>query len=189
MKMILYMAVSIDGIAALDDEHGIEEYGSPEDRDFFLGRAKKCGAVVMGRKTARHKVGGVPNIVLTHSAKDCRVKPDNDTGAPDNDTVSCSRLTRASFGDGRVYMSGSAQQVYDKIAAMGFKKVALLGGPATNEQFLRAGLVDEIFLTVEPVTIGRGIHFANQPLETRWTLAGVKKLNKRGTLVLHYKAR
>ncbi|MBR5966608.1 MAG: dihydrofolate reductase [Treponema sp.] len=179
MKMILYMAVSIDGIAALDDEHGIEEYGSPEDRDFFLGRAKKCGAVVMGRKTARHKVGGVPNIVLTHSAKDCRGKPDNDTGARDND----------SGADGRIYMSGSAQEVYDKIAAMGFKKVALLGGPATNEQFLRAGLVDEIFLTVEPVTIGRGIHFANQPLETRWTLAGVKKLNKQGTLVLHYKAR
>ena len=69
---------------------------------------------------------------------------------------------------------------------MGFERVALLGGPSTNAGFLRAGLVDEIFLTVEPVTIGRGIHFANEPLETRWTLADTKVLNARGTLVLHY---
>ena len=160
MNIALYMAVSMDGIAALDDERGIEEFGSAEDHDFFLAEAKKCGAVVMGRKTARHKVDGVPNIVLTH--------------------------TPPRVYDDRIYMSGSAREVYDKIAAMGFERVALLGGPATNAQFLRAGLVDEIFLTVEPVTIGRGIHFANESLETRWTLADTKVLNARGTLVLHY---
>ena len=186
MKMILYMAVSIDGIAALDGERGIQEYGSKEDHDFFIKASKKCGAVIMGKNTARFKIEGVPNIILTHSAKDCRVKPDNDTGA-DNPVIA--RRDRAIFSDGRVYMSGSAQEVYGKVQAMGFKKVALLGGPMTNAAFLRAGLVDEIFLTVEPVTIGRGIHFLNEPLDSRWTLAGVKKLNKRGTLVLHYKAR
>ena len=53
--------------------------------------------------------------------------------------------------------------------------------------FLRAGLVDEIFLTVEPVTIGHGIRFLGEPLESRWILAGTKSLNKGGTIVLHYK--
>ena len=158
--MILYMAVSIDGIAALDGERGIQEYGSKEDHDFFIKASKKCGAVIMGKNTASFKVGGVPNLILTHSAP---------------------------ADDGRVYMSGSAQEVYGKVQAMGLKKVALLGGPATNAAFLRAGLVDEIFLTVEPVTIGQGVRFLNEPLDSRWTLAGVKKLNKRGTIVLHYK--
>lgn len=161
MKLVLYMAVSIDGIAALDKNRGIEEYGSKEDHDFFIGESKKCGAVIMGKNTALGcKISGVPNIVLTHSA----------------------------CGDGRVCLCGAAEEVYKKVAEMGFEKVALLGGPATNLNFLRAGLVDEIFLTVEPVTIGRGIHFLNEPLVTNWTLADTQVLNKRGTIVLHYVA-
>ncbi len=170
MKLVLYMAVSIDGIAALDKNRGIEEYGSKEDHDFFIGESKKCDAVIMGKNTALGcKISGVPNIVLTHSAP-------RDLGLA-NDS-----------GDGRVYLCGPAEEVYKKVAEMGFKKVALLGGPATNLNFLRAGLVDEIFLTVEPVTIGRGIHFLNEPLVTNWTLADTQVLNKRGTIVLHYVA-
>ncbi len=169
MKLVLYMAVSIDGIAALDKNRGIEEYGSKEDHDFFIGESKKCDAVIMGRNTAFCKISGVPNIVLTHSAP-------RDLGFA-NDS-----------GDGRVCLCGAAEEVYKKVAEMGFEKVALLGGPATNLNFLRAGLVDEIFLTVEPVTIGRGIHFLNEPLVTNWTLADTQVLNKRGTIVLHYVA-
>lgn len=164
MKVLLYMAVSIDGIAALDSKTGIERYGSEEDKKFFIKASKKCDAVIMGKNTAFYKIKGVPNIILTHSAP-------------------ASGLA----GDGRVCLCGSAQEVYEKAQGMGFKKVALLGGPATNINFLRAGLVDEIFLTVEPVTIGHGIRFLGEPLESRWILAGTKRLNKGGTIVLHYK--
>ena len=160
MKVLLYMAVSIDGIAALDSKRGIQEYGSKEDHKFFINASKKCDAVIMGKNTAFCKIDGVPNIILTHSAP------------TDNN---------------RIYLCGAAQEIYDKVQTLGFKKVALLGGPATNLNFLRAGLVDEIFLTVEPVTIGQGIHFLNEALVSKWTLAGVKKLNKGGTIVLHYK--
>ena len=88
----------------------------------------------------------------------------------------------------RVYLSGQPQEVCKALEARGIKKAALLGGPFTNAQFLRAGLVDEIFLTVEPVTLGRGIRFLNEPLESFWTLAGAKVLNERGAIVLHYVA-
>lgn len=160
MKVLLYMAVSLDGIAALDSKTGIERYGSEEDRKFFIKASKKCDAVIMGKNTSFWKIKGVPNIILTHSA---------------------------TADDGRIYLCGAAQEVYDKVQEMGFKKVALLGGPATNLNFLRAGLVDEMFLTVEPVTIGQGNRFLNEALVSKWTLAGVKKLNKGGTIVLHYK--
>ena len=158
------MAVSIDGIAALDSARGIQEYGSKEDHKFFINASKKCDAVIMGKNTAFCKIDGVPNIILTHSA-----------------------LISGQNSDGRIYLCGAVQEIYDKVQTLGFKKVALLGGPATNLNFLRAGLVDEIFLTVEPVTIGHGIHFLNEALVSKWTLAGVKKLNKGGTIVLHYK--
>ena len=183
MKIVLYMAVSIDGVAALDSKRGIEEYGSKEDHDFFIAASKKCDAVIMGRNTAFCKISGVPNIVLTHASP-------RDLGLANGSGDCCANVGAGNGGSGddRVYMSGTAREVYDKIAAMGFEKVALLGGPATNLNFLRAGLVDEIFLTVEPVTIGQGIRFLNEPLETRWTLADTKVLNLRGTIVLHYVA-
>jgi len=165
MKLLLYMAVSLDGIAALDSERGIQDYGSKEDHDFFIQEAKKCDAVIMGRRTAKNKIRGVKNFVLCHDA--LSFKADDD-------------------GVERIFLSGSARELYKKIESYGVKKAALLGGPSTNLVFLRAGLVDEIFLTVEPVTIGRGLHFLDESLESRWILADTKVLNKRGAIVLHY---
>lgn len=195
MKVILYMAVSIDGIAALDEKTGIERYGSSEDRDFFLSGAKACDAVIMGKNTAASfKVYGLPNFVLTHDKNFLQAqKPAGADGANAQDgrgfgrDGSCSRLTRASFCE-RVCLSGEPQEICAALEARGIKKAALLGGPSTNLQFLRAGLVDEIFLTVEPVTLGHGIRFLSEPLESRWTLADTKVLNARGAIVLHYVA-
>ena len=179
MKIILYMAVSIDGIAALDEKTGIERYGSSEDRDFFLAGAKACDAVIMGKNTAASfKVNGVPNFVLTHDKN--FLKAQKSAGAD-------GAKAQDARGFERVCLSGEPQEICAALEARGIKKAALLGGPSTNLQFFRAGLVDEIFLTVEPVTLGRGLRFLSEPLESRWNLAGTKKLNKGGTIVLHYK--
>ena len=178
MTLIMYAAVSIDGIAALDSKTGIERYGSPEDREFFLAGAKSCQAVIMGKNTGSFRVFGVPNFVLTH---DPDLLQAHDPAGAEASQAQDSR------GVERVYLCGQPQEICAKLEARGIHKAALLGGPATNLQFLRAGLVDEIFLTVEPVTIGRGIHFLNEPLESRWILADSQVLNERGTIVLHYK--
>lgn len=180
MKVILYMAVSIDGIAALDEKTGIERYGSSEDRDFFLSGAKACDAVIMGKNTAASfKVYGLPNFVLTHDKNFLQAqKPAGADGAKAQD----------GRGFERVCLSGEPQEICAALEARGIKKAALLGGPSTNLLFLRAGLVDEIFLTVEPVTLGQGIRFLSEPLESRWTLADTKVLNARGAIVLHYVA-
>ena len=178
MTLIMYAAVSIDGIAALDSKTGVERYGSPEDREFFLAGAKSCQAVIMGKNTGSFRVFGVPNFVLTH---------DPDLLQAHDPAGAAASQVQDSRGVERVYLCGQPQEICAKLEARGIHKAALLGGPATNLQFLRAGLVDEIFLTVEPVTIGCGIRFLNEPLESRWTLADSQVLNERGTIVLHYK--
>ena len=200
MTLIMYMAVSIDGIAALDGKNGIERYGSREDHDFFLAGAKSCDAVIMGKNTAASfKVYGLPNFILTHDPDLLQAKKlpqakilqqdQNPAGAA---AAKAQDQDQDARGSGRtcerVYLSGQPQEVCKELEARGIKKAALLGGPFTNAQFLRAGLVDEIFLTVEPVTLGRGIRFLNEPLESFWTLAGAKVLNERGAIVLHYVA-
>ena len=194
MTLIMYMAVSIDGIAALDGKNGIERYGSREDHDFFLAGAKSCDAVIMGKNTAASfKVYGLPNFILTHDPDLLQAKKlQQDQNPAGAEAAKAQGQDQDARGSGRtcerVYLSGQPQEVCKALEARGIKKAALLGGPFTNAQFLRAGLVDEIFLTVEPVTLGRGIRFLNEPLESFWTLAGAKVLNERGAIVLHYVA-
>ena len=67
-------------------------------------------------------------------------------------------------------------------------RIAVVGGTAIYDWFLKRGLVDELCLTLEPVVFGAGKLLTDAPLRTfrRFSLKSVKHLNKRGTLLLHY---
>ena len=45
--------------------------------------------------------------------------------------------------------------------ATGDSKIAIAGGPATINQFLAAGLIDELRLHIAPVTLGAGERIFN----------------------------
>ncbi|PJE75506.1 hypothetical protein COV04_04350 [Candidatus Uhrbacteria bacterium CG10_big_fil_rev_8_21_14_0_10_48_11] len=53
--------------------------------------------------------------------------------------------------------------------------------------FFNNGLIDELFLTIEPISFGEGLplHNASQGERTA-SLVSVEKINAQGTVVLHY---
>jgi dihydrofolate reductase len=51
---------------------------------------------------------------------------------------------------------GVASALEQATAAAGDKKVAIGGGAATARQFLAAGLIDELYLHIVPITLGAG---------------------------------
>ena len=56
-----------------------------------------------------------------------------------------------------------------------------------NALFLGAGLVDEVWLTVEPVIFGQGVDlFRGAELNVRARLIHMEQLNETGTLHLRY---
>lgn len=68
-----------------------------------------------------------------------------------------------------------------------YKTVAVLGGGAVYRFMLERGLLDEIFVTVEPLIFGRGKEmFTGGTRTMRLRLLSVRKLNRTGTLLLHY---
>ena len=68
-----------------------------------------------------------------------------------------------------------------------YKTVAVLGGGAVYRFMLESGLLDEIFITVEPFIFGRGKEmFIGGTRTTRVSLLSAKRLNRTGTLLLHY---
>ena len=162
MKLILFMVTSADGVAAKDEQTDIRAWSSAEDHEFFLRGVKDCDAAVMGRRSWN------PDVV-------CKRK------------YVLSRHTRAEDYDAAtVVLSGEAKEIYGKIADDGNRTVALLGGPATNSLFLNDGLVDEIYLTIEPVLLGAGLRLTSKELVANFRLEETIRLNKRGTVVLHY---
>lgn len=68
-----------------------------------------------------------------------------------------------------------------------YAAVAVLGGGSVYRFMLERGLLDELFVTVEPLVFGRGLEmFLGGTHTTRLRLVSVKRLNRTGTLLVHY---
>ncbi|MEV1143007.1 dihydrofolate reductase family protein [Micromonospora sp. NPDC049799] len=167
-SVLLSMSVSLDGFAAGPDvtaEHPMGRGGerlhewlfhdggdravaadgaTPVGVDAEQARERYAttGAVVIGKRTFDIGVGlwqdtpfPVPCFVITHAPRDpLTMKSDSFTFVTDG---LHSALRRA-------------QQ------AAGDRSVLIMGGPTTGQQFVRAGLVDEIHLQLVPVLLGTG---------------------------------
>lgn len=162
------MVSSVDGVIARDENHNAFEWTSPEDKKHFQSLSKEIGVILMGGNT--FKASGRKNYkdrygyILTNH--------------PEN----------YEFGENMETISGTPQSVAAQLREKGHEEIALIGGAQVNKEFLIAGLVDEIYLTVEPIIFGKGLHLlGEEELELRLELLESKKMNETGTLLLHYK--
>jgi len=69
MKLILLMAVTLDGKTGKDSEHFVD-WTEQEDKKFFVRITKKAGVIIMGSKTfdtIGKPLPGRKNIILTRN--------------------------------------------------------------------------------------------------------------------------
>jgi len=72
------------------------------------------------------------------------------------------------------------------LAKKGHTEAVIIGGTMTMSEFIKAGLVDDIYFVMEPVLFGSGLPLLkNVELESKLNLLDVKKLNG-NTVQLHY---
>lgn len=168
MRVILYIVITANGmIAGVDDT---KDWSSKEDWAGFVAMAQKTGAIIIGKRTydvARRTTGLLPGIklriVLTHKIHE---KPKSAE---------------------TIFMNASPQAILQFVASKGYKTVLVAGGSSVNSLFIKTGLINEIYLTVEPHILGRGIPlFSNNDFQTHLKLLGVKTLTNRQTVQLHY---
>ena len=90
------------------------------------------------------------------------------------------------WGDNVLITDAAPKKIIKALSKKGFKTAFLAGGGALNASFLREGLVNEMYLDVEPLIFGKGIQVvAPSEFEYELELLGVKNLNK-DTVQLHY---
>lgn len=165
--IILIMVMSANGVVAQKTIENSFEWNSEEDKKQFLQKVREIGTACMGSNTYR-SIGGKPyNDVEFHVLSN---RPD---AFEPHDRVT--------------FFKGDIETLVHHWRESGLKQVALLGGPQTNKLFFERGLVDEIYLTIEPTFMPEGMHMIkdlNCSIPLR--LNNIEVLNQRKTLLLHY---
>jgi dihydrofolate reductase len=171
MIVTLIAAITADGKIAQATGQSSLDWTSKEDTRFFVEKTKEIGAVVMGRKT--FETIGKPLkerrlIVMSGSH-----------------VVSPPAKGEAGGGGTVEWTTDSPADLVARLDREGVPGLAICGGAAIYAQFLQAGLVDELFLTVEPVLFGDGISLATGVGRIDMRLVEVRPMGERAVL-LHY---
>jgi dihydrofolate reductase len=136
MKVILYMAMSIDGkIAGSDDDVSWVE---DEDVERMNTLMRETGVMLMGSNTYESLGDELPNdealqIVLTR-----------------NEDLLNNNINNVRFYD------KSIKSVLTDLAKEGYETVLLAGGGELNTSFLKEDLIDEIRIIIKPLVLGSG---------------------------------
>jgi len=175
MKVTMVMLSSIDGKITNGKDPDVYDWTSPEDQKLFFSLIKKNNLIVMGRKTyeASKSVikleNGKLRIVLTRNPK---------------------KYFNQSVKGQLEFTDETSRELVKRLSALGYKNLLLVGGGIINGLFLKKNLVDELFLTIEPMIFGIGKNIVEgQLLNTKLQLISSRKLNKTGTLLLKYVVR
>lgn len=165
-KIIAIAAVTIDGKIARDADH-FTDWTSPEDKTFLRAFLDRSDVVIVGHttyKTAEAPLSKRNCIVLTRTVNAIERKEEN------------------------VTFYNPEGLAIDNVLAP-YRTIALIGGMQTYSYFLELGLIDELYLTIEPIVFGTGLNlFANQNnRDFEFELASFERLNKKGAILLHYK--
>ena len=156
--------MSVDGKIAEKAEQSSLDWTSKEDLRFFIEKTKEAGVVIMGRKTF---------ATIGKPLKDRKL------------VIMTSDPEKQESMDGVEYTSEAPESIVHKLEADGFTSVVIGGGAGVYSQFLAAGLVTDLFLTIEPVLFGRGIPLAQDFDRMNLKIVETRMLNEQ-SILLHY---
>ena len=136
------------GLASWRGPHGLEGGETNVDSELLDETIKATGAVIVGRRMFDNARGWgdeppfhVPVFVLTHEPREVLVKGDTTFTFVTDGIESALEQARAAAGD---------------------KDVSIGGGANVAQQYLKAGLLDEIQIHVAPLLLGGGIRLFDQ---------------------------
>jgi dihydrofolate reductase len=163
MKVFLIAAMSTDGFIARNESE-LADWTSKEDKRLFVELTKRAGVMVMGGTTYRtigKPLPGRRNIVYSRRAID---QP------------------------GVEFTRESPQSLVARLKGEGCKELAVCGGATIYNMFLKAGVVDELYLTIEPILFGEGISLLDSSIDMKLTLIETRLLSN-NIVLNHYNTR
>ncbi len=168
MKVVLAMSISLNGLVAR--ENGEEDWLPSEGWNDFLIEVKNFDNFVMGRETYELVTKLYPNYNF-----------DNVTASKKIIVTRNKDFTVSANGYEIVH---SPEEALSLLEASEMNSTLLIGGGKLNSEFLIKGLVDEIWLTVNPFILGEGRPFiAPKKFEKELKLQSYEQITKDRLLV------
>ena len=165
MKLTLLMAQTLDGKSAKNADH-FPDWTEKADKKFFMNYTKEVGVMIMGRTTFETLPGVLPgrlSVILSRRAGDWDKKEEN-----------------------LVFTSLPPADILAKLTELKFNHAVLTGGTTINTLFAKAGVIDEVILTVSPVIFGEGMGVFAPEISLDLTLEKSEKLGD-NSRTLYYK--
>ena len=136
------------GLKSWRERHGKEGGETGRDSEVLEEAFATTGAVVLGKRMYDNAEGwgdeppfGMPVFVLTQEAREEEVKGET------------------AF----TFVTDGIESAYDQArAAAGDRDISIAGGASTIQQFLKAGLLDEVQIHLAPVLLGGGVRLFDQ---------------------------
>lgn len=161
MSVFMIAAMSADGLIA--PSKGVNEsstsWTSKADTEMFKQRTKEAGVVVMGRTTYMtigRPLQGRLNVVYS------------------NEVIEGVEITTM-----------EPVNLISDLRSRGYDDIAIIGGASIYSQFIKAGVIDKIYLTVEPILFGQGVPMFDSPLDVRLRLLASHRIGD-DSLFLEY---
>lgn len=166
MKTIVYLATSVNGM--ISNGRNVPDWLSQEYGAGFVSICQRTQAVSMGKT--------MYNILA----------PDHLPPQDDGTLVVLTHDTSPTPPQANVlFTDAEPREIRALLEARRHTEAVIIGGTATVDAFMDAGLVDELILVVEPVLFGRGRPLLSRDLDRRLALLDVKQVNQ-NTVQLHY---
>ncbi len=181
MKTILYMAVSVNGMIAAENDD--TSWVSEGEWEHYKKMVSKIGNLVVGRKTYDVMRGegtfadleeNLLVVVVSKLAEE----------------VSLNGLTQ------KFFIAHSPGEAIEILENAGFDEALVAGGGKLNASFMKEGLVDELIIDLEPKVLVNGISlFAQDEFVGDLELLEVRYLDEhgvpcgapQGTVQFHYR--
>jgi dihydrofolate reductase len=181
MSVFIIASLSADGFIApskLDPTTPSTSWTSPEDTQFFKIKTIEAGVVVMGHNTYN-------TIPSKYRPLQNRLNIVYSKQASRSDLTLLTRSDLKNINKPH-YTQLPPHQLINLLLKQSFKNIAICGGTSIYTQFLEAGVVDELFLTIEPVIFGTGTPLFDKSISSKLHLVNTLTLSDQ-VKVLHYK--
>jgi dihydrofolate reductase len=167
MNIIIYLASSANGM--ISNKKNVPDWLSPEFGQGFMSICQRTKAVIMGKTT--YKVLAPDYLPLKDEGSLVVLTHDTNSPPPQANVI---------------FTDQSPHAIIALLESKGHTEAVIIGGTSTVSEFLKAGLVNELILVIEPVLFDAGLPiFREVNQDFKLSLSGVKQLND-NTVQLHY---
>ncbi|MCD4694524.1 dihydrofolate reductase family protein [bacterium] len=162
------MATSVNGFIARRD--GDEDFLPSENWKQMIFYIKEHGNLIWGRKTYEAVVSWGDKYV--ESLK--------------NFPIIIVSKSKKAFSESNITVCSSPEEAVEIAKSKNYKKALLSGGSSLNTSFIKANLVDEIIISINPTILADGIKlFSESDFEIKLELKKVDELSS-GIVQLRY---